>query len=283
MNTMASDTDTTPALTASHMRRANERGLTQWDWLTSYHTFSFGDYIDRDWHHIGVLRVINDDIIGEGQGFGRHPHHDMEIVTLMLAGHLRHKDSMGNDMHLHAGDVQRMTAGTGIEHSEMNGSSTEPIHLLQIWIIPDERNLTPSYQQQWFEALADKPTESRYHTLVSPAKDTAIDMADDTVIRIHQDAAFGLLGVVPNQPALLTLGPQRQAWVHALDGPMTIITESGSLTLSEGDAMLLSNAGTESASSTVSSATPSRLLVIEMAYDASNQRTEQRNAQKGQG
>ncbi len=272
MTSMASHSPTT-TLSATHLRRANDRGLTQWDWLTSYHTFSFGDYIDPSWHHAGVLRVINDDIIAAGQGFGRHPHRDMEIVTLMLAGHLRHKDSMGNDIHLHAGDVQRMTTGTGIEHSEMNGSSSEAVHLLQIWVIPDERNLTPSYQQHWFEALADKPSQSGYLELVLPNKDTSAH-ADDDVIRIHQDAAFGLLAVVPNQPAELALAPQRQAWVHVIDGPITLTTDTGSVTLSPGDAVLLSN-WTDAANTGVSSvttATPARVLVIEMAYDGTAKR-----------
>lgn len=279
MTAMASKTAT--PLTASRIRRSNERGLTQWDWLTSYHTFSFGDYMDPDWHHAGPLRVINDDFIREGQGFGRHPHRDMEIVTLMLAGHLRHKDSIGNDMHLHAGDVQRMTAGTGIDHSETNGSQVEPIHLLQIWVVPDERNLTPSYQQHWFEVLADKPKESAYTLLVAPLKDTSAHAGDEHLIRIHQDAAFGLLGVVPNQPIALTLAPQRQAWVHSLDGPMTLQTDSGSITLDQGDGMLVSNPGTQSAASEVSTAKPSRLLVIEMAYARENARMTQQDAQKG--
>lgn len=131
-----------------HIRPSAERGVTQLDWLQSWHSFSFGNYYDPSHRHFGPLRVINEDIVAPGGGFATHPHDNMEIVTYILSGALEHKDSMGNGSVIRAGDIQRMSAGTGITHSEFNPSDTEPVHLLQIWFFPDTKNIEPSYAQQ---------------------------------------------------------------------------------------------------------------------------------------
>jgi|SRR5690554_2715472 len=133
-------------------RRSAERGHVNHGWLDSYHSFSFDTYFDRNHMRFSVLRVINEDVIAPGRGFGMHPHKDMEIVTYMLSGSLRHMDSLGNGSVIRAGDVQRMTAGSGIVHSEMNASSTEPAHLLQIWMLPERQGISPGYEERHFPA-----------------------------------------------------------------------------------------------------------------------------------
>lgn len=131
------------------LKKAALRGQTQLDWLKSYHTFSFGDYYDPHWKQFQTLRVINEDWIEPASGFGSHPHHDMEIITYVISGTLEHQDSIGNKYLIRAGEVQRMTAGTGIVHSEYN-SSLEPVHLYQIWILPNQKGLQSSYEQKSF-------------------------------------------------------------------------------------------------------------------------------------
>ncbi len=132
------------------LRPSNERGVTNFDWLDSRHSFSFGQYVAPEYSGFRALRVINEDIVEPGKGFHPHGHHDMEIITYVLEGALEHKDSIGNGSIIKHGDVQRMSAGTGIAHSEFNHSNLEKVHLLQIWIIPDEKDLSPSYEQKYF-------------------------------------------------------------------------------------------------------------------------------------
>src|SRR6202790_4460950 len=132
------------------IRRSAERGHANHGWLDSYHSFSFADYYDPDHMQFGPLRVINEDVVAPGQGFGAHSHRDMEIVTYVLEGALAHKDSMGNGSTLHPGEFQRMSAGTGIRHSEFNPSTTEAVHLYQIWLLPRGNGIAPSYEQKNF-------------------------------------------------------------------------------------------------------------------------------------
>src|SRR5512146_3122606 len=160
------------------LRKSNERGHAQHGWLESWHSFSFADYYDPAHVHFGPLRVINEDIVQAGTGFDTHGHRDMEIITCILSGRLRHRDSMGHGEDIHPGEIQLMRAGSGVMHSEFNPSDDEPVHLLQIWIIPNELGLTPGY---WQKRFPDEAKRGRWCLLVSP------DAAQGS-LRIHQDA-----------------------------------------------------------------------------------------------
>jgi len=160
-----------------NIRKSQERGHANHGWLDSYHSFSFAHYYDPEFMGFSVLRVINEDIVAPARGFGMHPHRDMEIVTYMLSGALQHKDSLGNGSIIRAGDVQRMTAGTGIVHSEFNASDTEPAHLLQIWLLPESNDLTPGYEEKHFEQSGKT---NRWRLIASP------DSREGS-LKIHQD------------------------------------------------------------------------------------------------
>jgi redox-sensitive bicupin YhaK (pirin superfamily) len=164
------------------LHKADSRGLADHGWLVSRHTFSFADYHNPERVHFGLLRVINDDIVKPGRGFGTHPHENMEIVSIPLAGSLRHQDSMGNKHVINAGEVQIMSAGSGLTHSEYNNSAQEDVNFLQIWVFPKEKNITPRYGQKLF-AKSDR--HNRFQTLVSPDKDSG-------AIWINQDAWFSM-------------------------------------------------------------------------------------------
>ena len=170
---------------------ADSRGLTKTDWLTSYHSFSFGEYHDPKRIGFGRLRVLNDDTIDAANGFPLHSHDNMEIITFVLDGSLEHKDSIGNRGVIKAGQMQRMTAGTGIKHSEFNASKEEPVHLLQIWIMPKEKGLKPDYEQKEFSSLL-QPNE--WQLIVSPQK-------KDNALFIHQDVLF-LMGLIEEDTTL---------------------------------------------------------------------------------
>lgn len=162
------------------LRKSKERGHANHGWLDSYHSFSFARYYDPAHMGYSVLRVINEDVVAPAQGFGMHPHRDMEIITYMLAGELRHEDSLGNGSVIRAGDVQRMTAGTGIVHSEFNSSARDAAHLLQIWILPERNNLTPGYEEKHFSA-EDK--QGGWRLIASQ------DGRDNSLL-VHQDMAL---------------------------------------------------------------------------------------------
>lgn len=210
------------------IRRADERGITEIDWLKSWHTFSFGDYHDAAHMGFRTLRVINDDIIGAGGGFGTHPHRNMEIITIMLEGELTHRDSLGHTQSLKPGEVQVMSAGSGIRHSEFNGSKTAPAHLLQTWITPRSMGITPRYEQRAF------PREQRLNR-ITPVASGRGDTADLTsgAIEIHQDASLSLLALQAGKTAGYEVKGGRAVWLHVARGRVKAAGE----TLSTGDAI----------------------------------------------
>jgi hypothetical protein len=194
------------------LRRASERGHANHGWLDSHHTFSFADYYDP--RHMGFrkLRVINEDRVQPGRGFGTHPHQNMEILSCVLEGGLEHKDSMGTGSVIRPGDVQRMTAGTGVTHSEFNASRSEQVHFLQIWVMPERAGLTPSYEQKTFSA-SDKQGKLR---LVASR-----DGREGSVV-IHQDLSLYATLLGAGEQVTHTLAPGRHAWVHVARGEVKI-------------------------------------------------------------
>lgn len=205
------------------VRRAADRGHADFDWLDTHHTFSFADYYDP--RHMGFrsLRVINDDRVAGGGGFPTHPHRDMEILTYVLDGAVEHKDSMGNHGVIRPGDVQRMTAGTGVRHSEANGSPTDPLRLLQIWILPEKANLTPGYEQRAFSA-ADKQGRLRL---------VASRDAREGSVTIHQDVSIYAGVFAQGEKAEHAVAPGRHVWLHVARGSVRVNGE----VYGEGDAV----------------------------------------------
>jgi redox-sensitive bicupin YhaK (pirin superfamily) len=193
------------------IRKANERGHAEHGWLDSYHTFSFADYYDPQWMGFRSLRVINDDLVMPGQGFGEHPHRDMEIITYVLSGALEHKDSMGNGSVIRPGNVQYMAAGTGVRHSEFNPSKDEAVHLLQIWIQPDKIGAKPNYAERSF---ADA-TAGKWHLVASKT-------GGDNSIAINQDANLYLAKVNAGDEVSHVLKAGRNAWVHVAEGEVSL-------------------------------------------------------------
>jgi len=191
--------------------KANERGHANHGWLDTYHSFSFADYYDPKRMGFRHLRVINDDLVMPGMGFGTHPHRDMEIITYMLSGSLEHKDSMGNGRVIRPGEVQYMSAGSGVRHSEFNPSKEEAAHLLQIWIQPDASAVKPRYAEK---SLAK--TESGKLQLVTSKT------GRDHSIAIHQDADLWIAKLEPNEKVTHRLAADRGAWVHVAEGEITL-------------------------------------------------------------
>ena len=208
------------------IRPAAERGRTDWGWLDSRHTFSFGEYHDP--RHMGFrsLRVINDDRVKPGAGFGTHGHRDMEILSYVLEGGLEHKDSTGGGGVIRPGEIQFMRAGTGVTHSEMNASKTVPVHFLQIWIVPDTRGLAPRYDQKTFDGEA----ASRGFVLLA-SKD-----GREGSIHVHQDVALWMTRLDEGDSRAHALEPGRQAWVHVARGAVTLSGRE----LDEGDGVAVS-------------------------------------------
>ena len=195
-----------------HLRANHERGHTKIGWLDSYHTFSFGDYYDPENMGFRSLRVINDDRVAPDMGFGMHPHRDMEIITYVLEGALEHKDSLGNGSVIRPGDVQRMSAGTGILHSEFNASQTAPVHLLQIWILPEQKGLPPSYEQR---TIATEEKRGKLRLIASH------DGREGTVT-VHQDVDLYAALFAPGEEAAHELQPGRHGWVQVVRGAVTL-------------------------------------------------------------
>jgi redox-sensitive bicupin YhaK (pirin superfamily) len=205
------------------IRRSNERGFADHGWLKSFHTFSFADYFDPEHVEFGPLRVINEDRVAAGAGFGTHSHRDMEIISYVLGGELAHKDSMGNGSTIRPGDVQRMSAGTGVRHSEFNPSPSEPAHFLQIWIQPAKRNIEPSYAEKRF---APEEKRGRLRLIVSP------DGTDGSLM-IHQDARVYAGLFTGDERAHLEVAPGRRVYLHVARGALT----ANGTALDAGDAL----------------------------------------------
>jgi redox-sensitive bicupin YhaK (pirin superfamily) len=211
------------------VRKSKERGHANHGWLDSYHSFSFADYHDPS--HMGYrsLRVINEDRIAEGRGFGAHPHRDMEILTYVLQGKLAHKDSMGHVEVLGPNEIQKMSAGSGVVHSEFNGSESEPVHLLQIWIEPKSRGTAPAYEQFKFDATEKL---NRFKLLAASKSDSGAQPGEG-VATINQDASVAVAELTPGKSLNYTLGDRRHAWLQVIRGEVKV----NGTTLSSGDAV----------------------------------------------
>jgi len=228
------------------IRPADARGRTQGSWLDSRHTFSFGEYYDPE--HVGfrALRVINDDRVAAGGGFDTHPHRDMEIVTYVLDGALQHRDSLGTGSVIHPGEVQRMSAGTGIRHSEFNASRQEPVHLLQIWFLPAQRGIEPSYEQR------PLPPGVRGTLTLIASPD-----GRDGSVTVHQDVALYAAQLEPGTTITHSLAPGRHAWVHLARGHGHLNEQA----LGAGDGAAVS----DERQLTFRSDAPSELIVFDLA------------------
>lgn len=191
------------------LRKAQERGDGSFDWLKSYHTFSFANYYDPKHIHFSHLRVINEDFIAANHGFGMHPHSDMEILTYVLSGRVAHQDSMGNQTEVKAGEFQIMSAGTGVYHSEINPDDKETLHLYQIWIIPNEKGITPRYSQDRFE---DKEGAT---LILSPN-------ADEGSFKIYQDMKLWRYQYGVNKQEQIALYTNRSYWLQVVKGSLTV-------------------------------------------------------------
>lgn len=209
------------------IRRAGERGHANHGWLDSHHTFSFANYYDPKHMGFRALRVINDDRVTGGQGFGAHPHDNMEIISYVLEGGLAHKDSTGTDGVIRPGDVQRMSAGTGVVHSEFNASKTETVHFLQIWLIPSTRGIKPGYEQKTF---SDAEKRGTLRLVASPD-------ASDGSLTIHTDAKVYAGLFDKGESAKVELAPGRHAWVHVARGKVKVNGNE----LGEGDGAAVSD------------------------------------------
>ena len=195
-----------------NIRKANDRGHVNMGWLDTHHTFSFANYYDPKYMGFADLRVINDDIIAPGRGFGTHPHKDMEIITYVLEGALEHKDSMGNGSVMRPGDVQRMSAGTGVAHSEFNHSQDEPVHLLQIWLLPDRKGHTPGYEQKHF---SDDEKRGRLRLIAS-------HNGDEGSVSLNQDVRVYATLLDGDESLTYDLPNGRVAWVHIARGAVEL-------------------------------------------------------------
>jgi redox-sensitive bicupin YhaK (pirin superfamily) len=210
------------------LRPSAERGGADHGWLKTRHTFSFNTYHDQAHMHFRALRVINEDWVAPGQGFGTHPHDNMEIITYVLEGALEHKDSLGTGSIIRPGDAQRMSAGNGIRHSEYNASKTDQVHMLQIWIMPNQRNVAPGYEQKVFPA-GDKQGKllriaqgTRENGLRGDGRPRPSGEADPSPVTIHADADLYVSVLKPTEKVTHTLAPGRHTWLQVTKGSITL-------------------------------------------------------------
>ena len=229
------------------IRKSEERGHFNHGWLDTYHTFSFADYFDRNHMHFRALRVINEDRVAPGMGFGEHSHKDMEILTYVLSGQIAHKDSLGHEEILGPGEIQRMTAGSGVTHSEFNPSKTEALHLLQIWILPEAKDLKPGYEQKKIH-LSDK--KNVFHLIAAPQPKAK-------TVQIHQDVYLNAGIFESGKKISIPLNSGRAAWIHIARGSF----ETAKKILKAGDAL---NAENES-SITIKTFEESEILFFDLA------------------
>lgn len=230
------------------VRKSNERGLANHGWLESYHTFSFGHYYDPEHTGFGPLLVINEDRVQPAQGFGTHGHRDMEIISYVLEGALEHKDSMGNGSVLRYGDVQRMSAGTGVRHSEFNHSRSEGVHFLQIWIEPNVKGIPPGYEEKHFDTASKT---GRLRLIASP------DGREGSVL-IHQDAAIYAALLNGTEEVSHVLAPGRTSYLHVARGRVVV----NGVPLSTGDALKLR----DESKITLSQADAAEVLLFDLPY-----------------
>ncbi|UAN45728.1 pirin family protein [Serratia sp. JSRIV001] len=192
-----------------YLRKAQDRGHANHGWLDSWHTFSFADYYAPDFMGFSALRVINEDVIDAGQGFGTHPHKDMEILTYVLSGTVEHQDSMGNKEQINAGEFQIMSAGTGVRHSEYNANSDRPLHLYQIWIIPDQVGLEPRYEQRMFDA-----PQGRQLVLSPDAREGSL--------KVFQDMTLSRWALKKDEQSVYPIQAERRVWIQVVHGNVSI-------------------------------------------------------------
>ena len=229
------------------IRRANDRGHADHGWLNSYHSFSFADYFDANHVEFGALRVINEDRVVPGAGFGTHGHRDMEIISYVLDGELAHKDSTGTRSAIRPGDVQRMSAGSGVMHSEFNGSQERPVHFLQIWIQPNVRGIEPQYEEKHF---GPEQKRGRLRLIASQA-------GDEGSLRIHQDARVYAGLFDGDEQASLNVSAGRRVYVHLASGQL----QANGETLNAGDALML----TDTASVSLTRGVNAEVIVFDLA------------------
>lgn len=206
-------------------RNRQDRGYANHGWLESYHTFSFANYYDPQYIGFSSLRVINEDRIQDGGGFATHCHRDMESITYVLAGQLEHKDSLGNGSVIEPGKIQRMTAGTGIAHSEYNASQSEPVHMLQIWILPNQSGLAPSYEEK---AIDLEASQGQFQLIATPS-------GEQGTITIHQDATLAVPRLQAGQSLTQAFNPQRHGWLQVSQGQLSL----NGLDLDQGDGVAI--------------------------------------------
>ena len=231
------------------VKKSDERGHTEIDWLNSRHSFSFGEYYDPENIHFGPLRVMNDDIIQPGEGFPTHPHRDMEIVTIVLEGTVAHKDSSGGEGTIAVNEIQRMTAGKGIMHSEFNASDTEVLKLLQIWFIPNKQGLTPGYEQKKF---SHEEKKNKLLKVVGGKK-------EEGIIFINQDAEIFLSDLEKGKEIIYNLNINRGMYVHVIDGSLNV----NNVSLLPGDAAKI----TQENQIKISANVDSKIILFDLIMD----------------